>query len=90
VNFTVDFAGRVVGCCRDLRSEYVLGNLLEQPAAQIWNGDRMVSLRKALAAKRPQDIGICKACDVPWQGSYSGRTSLEKVRNFFFAGAWRR
>ncbi len=90
VNFTIDFAGRVVGCCRDLRSEYVLGNLLEQSAAEVWNGERMVSLRRALIEKRPQDVGICKACDVPWQGSYSGRTSLEKVRNFFFAGAWRR
>ena len=90
VNFTVDFAGRVVGCCRDLRSEYVLGNLLEQPADAIWNGQRMVELRRALVAKRPEDISICKACDVPWHGSYSGRTPLEKVRNFFFAGAWRR
>ena len=90
VNFTVDFAGRVVGCCRDLRSEYVLGNLLEQPADEIWNGPKMMTLRKALVDKRPQDIGICKACDVPWQGSYSGRTPLEKVRNFFFSGAWRR
>lgn len=90
VNFTIDFSGRVVGCCRDLRSEYVLGNLLEQPADEIWNGERMVNLRRALTDKRPQDIGICKACDVPWQGSYSGRTPLEKVRNFFFAGAWRR
>src|SRR5229473_2479499 len=59
-------------------------------AEEIWNGERMVNLRRALTEKRPQDIGICKACDVPWQGSYSGRTSLEKVRNFFFAGAWRR
>ncbi len=90
VNFTVDFAGRVVGCCRDLRSEYVLGNLLEQPADEIWNGPRMMALRGALVNKRPQDIDICKACDVPWQGSYSGRTPLEKVRNFFFSGAWRR
>lgn len=90
VNFTIDFAGRVVGCCRDLRSEYVLGNLLEQRADDIWNGERMVTLRRALTEKRPHDIGICKACDVPWQGSYSGRTPLEKVRNFFFAGAWRR
>jgi len=90
VNFTVDFAGRVVGCCRDLRSEYVLGNLLEQPAHEIWNGERMVELRRALIGKRPEDISICRACDVPWHGSYSGRTPLEKVRNFFFAGAWRR
>ncbi len=90
VNFTIDFAGRVVGCCRDLRSEYVLGNLLEQTATEVWNGEKMMSLRRALTAQRPQDIGICKACDVPWHGSYSGRTPLEKVRNFFFAGAWRR
>jgi radical SAM protein with 4Fe4S-binding SPASM domain len=90
VNFTIDFAGRVVGCCRDLRSEYALGNLLEQPAAEIWNGERMRQLRQALIQKRPQDISICKACDVPWQGSYSGRTPFEKVRNFFLADAWRR
>jgi radical SAM protein with 4Fe4S-binding SPASM domain len=90
VNFTVDFAGRVVGCCRDLRSEYVLGNLLEQRADEIWNGEKMRSLRRALTQKRPQDIGICKACDVPWHGSYSGRTPLQKIRNFFFEDAWRR
>ena len=90
VNFTVDFAGRVVGCCRDLRSEYALGNLLEQPASEIWNGERMMQLRRALSEKRPEAINICKACDVPWHGSYSGRTPLEKVRNFFFAGAWKR
>ena len=74
VNFTIDFHGRVVGCCRDLRSEYVLGNLLEQSADAIWNGEKMVNLRRALTEKRPHDIGICKACDVPWQGSYSRRT----------------
>ena len=34
-NFTIDFHGRMVGCCRDLRSEYVLGNLLEQSADAI-------------------------------------------------------
>jgi hypothetical protein len=38
----------------------------------------MVNLRRALTEKRPQAIGICKACDVPWQRSYSGRTPLER------------
>jgi len=90
INFTIDYAGRVVGCCRDLRSEYVLGNLLHEPAAEIWNGEKMRQLRRALAEKHPGRIDICKSCDVPWQGSYSGRTPIEKVRNFFFASAWRR
>jgi hypothetical protein len=49
----------------------------------------MINLRRALAEKRPQNIGIRKACDVPWQASYSGRISLEKERNFF-SDAWRR
>jgi len=49
----------------------------------------MMGLRRALSEKRPEAINICKACDVPWHGSYSGRTPLEKVRNFFFAGAWK-
>jgi radical SAM protein with 4Fe4S-binding SPASM domain len=90
VNFTVDYAGRVVGCCRDLRSEYVLGSLLHEQAADIWNGERNRQLRRALAEKHPERISICKSCDVPWQGSYSGRTALEKARNFFFTPAWKR
>jgi radical SAM protein with 4Fe4S-binding SPASM domain len=90
VNFTVDYAGRVVGCCRDLRSEYVLGNLLDEPAAEIWNGEKMRQLRRALAEKHPEQIDICKSCDAPWQGSYSGRTPLEKVRKFFFDSLWQR
>jgi radical SAM protein with 4Fe4S-binding SPASM domain len=90
VNFTVDFAGRVVGCCRDLRSEYIVGNLLEESAASIWNGERMKRLRRALADKRPQDIHICQACDVPLHGSYSGQTPVEKIRNFFFSKTWKR
>ena len=90
VNLTVDFAGRAVACCRDLRSEYVLGNLLEQPAAEIWNGEPMRRLRRALIDKQPEQIHVCKACDVPWSGSYSGRTPLRKVANFFFDRTWRR
>lgn len=90
VNFTIDFAGRVVACCRDLRSEYVIGNLLEQSADDIWNGERMMELRRALREQRPEAIAICGACDVPWSGSYSGRTPFEKAKNFFFSRAWAR
>jgi radical SAM protein with 4Fe4S-binding SPASM domain len=90
VNLTIDFAGRAVACCRDLRSEYVLGNLLEQPAAEVWNGEPMRRLRRALIDRKPEQIGVCKSCDVPWSGSYSGRTPLQKVRNFFFDRTWRR
>ena len=84
---TIDFAGRVVGCCRDLQSEYVRGNPLEQPADAIWNGWGLVQLRRALVDMRSEDASIGKACDVPRRGAYSGRTPLKKVRNLFFSGA---
>jgi len=85
VNMTIDWSGRVVGCCRDLRSEYVLGNILEQPAWEIWNGEPMRRLREALAQRRPRDINICASCDLPWRGSYSGRTLTEGVASYLFS-----
>src|SRR5258708_14299168 len=73
VNFTIDFAGRVVGCCRDLRSEYVIGNLLEHSAPEFWNGEKMMTLRRALPEQRPQDPRNSKPCYSPGQSSYTGR-----------------
>jgi Molybdenum cofactor biosynthesis enzyme len=87
---TVDFTGRVVACCRDLRSEYVVGDLLTEPAAAIWNGTRMRKLRCALAKKRPQNINICRVCDMPWRASNSGRNIGQRITNFFFSPAWQR
>jgi len=84
VNVTVDFAGRVVSCCRDLRSEVVLGNLLEQSISEIWNGESMRRLRRALIERRPDTVPTCRVCDVPWSGSYSGRSPWEKGVSFFF------
>jgi MoaA/NifB/PqqE/SkfB family radical SAM enzyme len=85
VSMTIDFGGRVVCCCRDLRSEHVLGNLLEQSAADVWNGEPMRRLRRALAQRRPGDVSVCGRCDVPWKGSYSGTSKIAKYVNFFFS-----
>lgn len=89
VNLAVDHAGRAVACCRDLRSEYVLGNLLEQPAEEVWNGPAARRLRRALAAERPGEVCVCARCDAPWTGSYSGRSAAEKMARFAFDPFWR-
>lgn len=90
VHITVDFMGRVVPCCRDLRSEYVCGSLLESPMRDIWNNERYVSLREALVNERPYDIDICAKCDLPYSGSYAGRAFRDKLRNLFFGKMWNR
>lgn len=90
VHITVDFMGNVVPCCRDLRSEYVCGNLLTTPMREIWNNDRFSNVRRALVEKKPYEINICSKCDVPYCGSYAGATFAAKVRNLFFARIWNR
>lgn len=90
VHIVVDFKGNVVPCCRDLRSEYICGNLLETPMHEIWNGDRFVRLRQALVDKKPDEINICGKCDLPYRGSYAGRTLASRVRNILFARIWKR
>jgi radical SAM protein with 4Fe4S-binding SPASM domain len=90
VHITVDFRGNVVPCCRDLRSEYVCGNLLEEPMREIWNNRRFQRLRRALAQKKPQEINICGKCDLPYRGSYAGVSFSAKVRNLLFARIWDR
>ncbi|MAF64112.1 MAG: radical SAM protein [Planctomycetes bacterium] len=61
--------GDVVACCRDLRHKTVVGNVLEDDLARIWNGAAMAALRQDLAAGRPQEQSSCESCDLPWDGS---------------------
>jgi radical SAM protein with 4Fe4S-binding SPASM domain len=90
VHITVDFRGNVVPCCRDLRSEYICGNLLKEPMRDIWNNRRFQTLRRALADEEPEKIDICRKCDLPYRGSYSGASFAGKARNLLFAKIWRR
>jgi radical SAM protein with 4Fe4S-binding SPASM domain len=90
VHITVDFRGNVVPCCRDLRSEYVCGNLLKEPMREIWNNRRFQALRRALAEETPGEIDICGKCDLPYRGSYAGASFTGKARNLLFAKIWGR
>lgn len=90
VHITVDFMGRVVPCCRDLRSEYVCGDLKTTPMREIWNNERFVKLREALVNERPYDIDICAKCDLPYSGSYAGKTFKDKATNLLFGKMWNR
>lgn len=85
VHIVVDFQGNVVPCCRDLRSEYICGNLIHDSMKNIWNSKRFIDIRKALSEKRPEDINICSKCDLPYRGSYAGKTFLSKISSLFFS-----
>jgi radical SAM protein with 4Fe4S-binding SPASM domain len=84
IELVIDYRGNAVGCCRDLRSEYILGNILtcDNIESEIWNGPRMRDLRKALAQKRPEAIVTCQKCDLPYGISYAGRGAVSKMLRF--------
>lgn len=54
--------GRVVPCCMDYDGKYVLGDLKQDSLKDIWNGEKMIRLRKALLEGRKEDIELCCKC----------------------------
>jgi len=61
--------GDAVACCRDLRRQTVLGNVLEHGLSAVWTGAKYQELRRALVEKRPDDIAACDGCDLPYDDS---------------------
>jgi len=84
VELVIDYQGNAVACCRDLRSEYRLGNVLEAADVDrdIWNGEKMRYLRRSLLQKEPGRINVCGKCDLPHGTSYAGNTIRGKVFKF--------
>jgi len=84
LEMVIDYRGNVVGCCRDLRSEYQVGNIFvaKNIDKEIWNGENMRNLRRNLKKKRPENINICAKCDLPYGISYAGRSIPGKIMRF--------
>jgi len=59
--------GTVGVCCRDPTGLYPLGNVFDQPLADIWYGD---AARKFRRDHRAGDIDLCVKCT--WEGVYPG------------------
>lgn len=59
---TVQANGDVVPCCRDPKGKHVLGNLLNQPLHEVWNGQKYRALRKAVGS-RQRELDLCRLCE---------------------------
>ncbi len=89
LEMVIDYRGNVVGCCRDLRSEYQVGNILQAGDIDkdIWNGEKMRFLRRSLRNRKPEQINICSKCDLPYGESYAGKSIPGKIKRFLFEQA---
>lgn len=50
-------------CCVDWKSEYILGDLMSENIADIWNGDKLKKFQMLHLKKSRECIGICKNCE---------------------------
>jgi len=59
---TVTWNGDVVPCCYDYDAKVVLGNMGEQSLSDIWNGDKIQSIRREFMANRVTSP-LCRKCE---------------------------
>ncbi|MDP8297406.1 MAG: radical SAM protein [Candidatus Orphnella occulta] len=69
---SVYYDGKVLPCCLNFFDNYVIGDANKDNLVDIWNGERMVSLREKLAAGGHKSISMCAECDFLYQTSVMG------------------
>lgn len=84
VSLMIASNGDVVACCRDLRRQTVLGNLLRQSLSEVWNGDAFITLRQNLIDGHPERSAACNGCDLPYDDSkFSAQNMFRAIRGRF-------
>ena len=57
---TIRWTGDVVGCCYDIISSFILGNIFDSPLKEIWNNEKYRSLRRSICTNK--FLSMCKYC----------------------------
>ena len=60
-SITIQVDGNVVPCCRDPHGRQIVGNLLEQPLEEVWNGPKIRAFRRAVF-NHQAGVDTCRLC----------------------------
>lgn len=63
---TIGWNGKVNLCCIDLEQDYDMGDISKQSIKEIWNGEKMIEMRKKLVNKDIENLKLCKNCINIW------------------------
>lgn len=61
---TVFWNGDVTMCCEDVDGDWVLGNLSEQSISEIWNSERLLTIKRIHKEKQLKKLPLCYKCDM--------------------------
>ncbi len=64
--------GAVLPCTQDFFGTYIIGNVKVTPLKEIWNAEKMVSLRANLGKSMIAELEACANCDRVWRQSFLG------------------
>jgi radical SAM protein with 4Fe4S-binding SPASM domain len=59
----ISWDGEVYACCNDLEGRYIVGDAKKEKIKKIWNGDRMITLRRLLIQGEYYKVNICRDCE---------------------------
>jgi len=60
---TVYWNGDVTICIQDFDGDHVLGNLREKSIKEIWNGEKLLSIKKLHNENNFENLALCSKCD---------------------------
>jgi radical SAM protein with 4Fe4S-binding SPASM domain len=64
--------GEVLPCAQDFQGYYSLGNIRNSKLDEIWNGKRLVTLRKRILERDIEGLKTCAGCDRLWRDQIFG------------------
>lgn len=65
-NLSIHADGKVSACCHDSEDELIIGDVRDERVHDIWNGDRLASLRRLHQEGRFEELPICANCKNWW------------------------
>lgn len=71
-SLTIFWKGEIVPCPQDFYGNLSVGNIKDGGIRKIWNGDRLVALRKALIEGSVESLDPCKSCDMLSRKTFLG------------------
>ena len=56
--------GTLVPCCQDVNGEFALGNVNDQPLEELWNQEKVQTLRTKHSTGQRDTIPLCRKCNM--------------------------
>jgi radical SAM protein with 4Fe4S-binding SPASM domain len=61
--------GQMLMCVHDWGRKVIVGNVRDATIAELWNGDRMREIRRAISERRYADVAACRDCSL-WKDGW--------------------